>query len=89
MDRKPSLQSTLHKTKWGISTSMHITHVLANKQFVSHKHGLAQLIRATMPDVPNQTPMPHLSKQMLNVCPIPPMHSPCPQLEMGNAKSVD
>ena len=26
------------------------------------------------PDVPNQTRMPQLSKQMLNACPIPPMH---------------
>ena len=27
-----------------------------------------------MLDVPNQTPMPQMSKQMLNVCPKPPMH---------------
>ena len=33
-----------------------------------------QLIGAAMPDVPNQTPMPQPSKQLLNVCPIPPMH---------------
>ena len=35
-------------------------------------HGLVPLIRAATPD--NQTLMPQLSKQMLNVCPIPPMH---------------
>ena len=27
-----------------------------------------------VPDVPNQIPMPHLPKQMLNVCPIPPVY---------------
>ena len=32
------------------------------------------IIKAATPDVPNQTPMPHLSKEMLNVCPMPPMH---------------
>ena len=37
-------------------------------------HGLVQLIRAATPDAPNQTPMPQLSKQMLNVCRIPLMH---------------
>ena len=152
VDRKPSLQSTLHKAKCRIS-SMCITHVLANKQFVPHKcghqsihhnnapgtttscdggallttqgthiclilsfilrggwvafispnmrrnmvprsitrvtdpppnakmremqqntHRWVQLIRAATLDVPNQTPVPQLSKQMLNVCPKPPMH---------------
>ena len=43
----------------------------------------AQLIRATTPDVPNQTPMPQLSEQMLNASPIPP--SPYPQLERGGS----
>ena len=38
-DRKPSLQSMLHKAKWRISTLMCITHVLANKQCVPHKCG--------------------------------------------------
>ena len=33
-----------------------------------------QLIGAATPDVPNQTPMPQLSKQLLNACPVPPMH---------------
>ena len=37
-------------------------------------HKLVQLIKAATPAVPNQTPMPRLSKQMLNACPIPPMH---------------
>ena len=37
-------------------------------------HGLVQLMRATTPNVPNRTPIPQLSKQMLNACPIPPMH---------------
>ena len=32
-----------------------------------------QLIEAATPDVPNQTPMPQPSKQLLNVCPVPPM----------------
>ena len=32
-----------------------------------------QLIGATTPKVPNQAPMPHASKQLLNVCPIPPI----------------
>ena len=35
---------------------------------------LVQLIGAATPDVPNQTPMPQPSKQLLNVCPVPPMH---------------
>ena len=39
VDRKPSLQSTLHKTKWRISTSMCIAHVVADKQFVPNKCG--------------------------------------------------
>ena len=33
-----------------------------------------QLIGAATLDVPNQTPMPQPSKQLLNVCPIPPVH---------------
>ena len=36
-----------------------------------------QLIGAATPDVPNQTSMPHkqtANKQLLNVCPIPPVH---------------
>ena len=33
-----------------------------------------QLIRAAMPDDPNQAPMPQLSKQMPNVYPLPPMY---------------
>ena len=31
-------------------------------------------IGAATPDVPNQTPMPQASKQLLNACPIPPVH---------------
>ena len=37
-------------------------------------HALVQLIRAATPDVPNQTPTPKVSKELLNACPIPPMH---------------
>ena len=37
-------------------------------------NGPAQLISTATPDVPNQTPLPQLSKQMLNALPIPPMH---------------
>ena len=33
-----------------------------------------QLIGAAMPDVPNHALMPQASKQLLNACPIPPMH---------------
>ena len=33
-----------------------------------------QLIGVAMPDVPNQAPMPQASKQLLNACPIPPVH---------------
>ena len=44
------------------------------REMQENTHGLVQLIRATTPDVPHQTPMPQLSKQMLNACPIPPMH---------------
>ena len=33
-----------------------------------------QLIGAAASDVPNQAPMPQASKQLLNVCPIPPVH---------------
>ena len=29
---------------------------------------------AATPNVPNQAPMPQASKQLLNVCPIPPVH---------------
>ena len=36
--------------------------------------GLVQLIGAATPDVPNQTPMPQPSKQLLNVCLVPPVH---------------
>ena len=35
---------------------------------------LVQLIGAATPDVPYQTPMPQPSEQMLNACPIPPVH---------------
>ena len=35
---------------------------------------VVQLIRAVKPKVPNQTPMPQLSKQMLNAHPTPPLH---------------
>ena len=34
----------------------------------------SQLIGAATPNVPNQTPMPQPSKQLLNACPIPPVH---------------
>ena len=44
------------------------------REMQQNTHGLVQLIRAAMPDVPNQTPMPQLTKQLLNACPIPPMH---------------
>ena len=33
-----------------------------------------QLIGAVTLDVSNQTPMPQPSKQLLNACPIPPVH---------------
>ena len=33
-----------------------------------------QLIGAATSDFPNQTPMPQPSKQLLNACPVPPMH---------------
>ena len=33
-----------------------------------------QLIGTATPDVPNQTPIPQPSKQLMNACPIPPMH---------------
>ena len=36
--------------------------------------GLVQLIGAATPDVLNQTPMPQSSKELLNACPIPPVH---------------
>ena len=35
---------------------------------------LVQLIGAATPDVPNQNPMPQPSKQLINACPIPPVH---------------
>ena len=44
------------------------------REMQQNTHGLLQLIGATSPDVPNQTRMPQLFKQMFNVCPIPPMH---------------
>ena len=34
----------------------------------------AQLIKATTPHVPDQTPMPKPSKRGLNACPVPPVH---------------
>ena len=39
-----------------------------------------QLIGAATPDVPNQPPMQQPSKQLLNVCPIPPVHVIVPLL---------
>ena len=36
--------------------------------------GLVQLIGAATPNVPNQTPMPQPSKQLLNACPGPRVH---------------
>ena len=36
------------------------------REMQQNTHGLVKLIRAATPDVPNQTPMPQLSKQMLN-----------------------
>ena len=33
-----------------------------------------QLIGAAAPDVSHQASMPQVSKQLLNACPIPPMH---------------
>ena len=50
-------------------------------------HGLVQLIRAGTPDVPNQTPMPQLSKQRLNACPIPSMHITV-RLLLGHQSSI-
>ena len=44
------------------------------REMQQNRHGLVQLITAATPNVPNQTPMPQPSKQMLNPCPIPPMH---------------
>ena len=38
------------------------------REMQQNTHGLVQLIRAATPDVPQ------LSKQMLNACPLPPMH---------------
>ena len=46
-----------------------LTDVLPNaklREMQQNTHGLMQLIRAATPDVPNQTPMPQLPKQMLN-----------------------
>ena len=44
------------------------------REMQQNTHRLVQLISAATPEVPNQTLMPQLSKQMLNACPIPPMH---------------
>ena len=44
------------------------------REMQQNMHGLVQLIMAATPGVPNQTPIPQLSKQMLNVCLVPPMH---------------
>ena len=44
------------------------------REMQQNTHGLEQLSRAATPHVPNQNPMPQLSKQMLNACCFPPMH---------------
>ena len=54
-----------------------VTDLLPNaklREMQQNTHNLVQLIRAATLDVPYQTPMPQLSKQMLSACPIPPMH---------------
>ena len=43
------------------------------REMHQNTHGLVQFIGGATPDVPNQTPMPQMTKQMLNACPIPPM----------------
>ena len=44
------------------------------REMQQNTHGLVQLIRTATLDIPNQTLMPQLSKQMINACPIAPMH---------------
>ena len=57
------------------------------REMQQNMHGLVQLIRADTLDVWNQTPMPQLSRQMLNACPIPPMHIIVPLLP-GRQSSI-
>ena len=45
---------------------------LSKETMKQNTHKLMQLIKTTMPDV-YQTPMPQVSKQVLNVCPRPHM----------------
>ena len=58
---------------WSIKSVTHLPPNAKLREMQQNTHGLVQLIRAATPHVPNQTPMPQLSKQMLHACPIPPM----------------
>ena len=44
------------------------------REVQQNTYGPMQPIRTATPNAVNQTLMPKLSKQMLNVCPRPPMH---------------
>ena len=50
VDCKPSLQCMPHNTTWRISTSMCITHALANRQLVPHKCGHQYIRRDNAPE---------------------------------------
>ena len=54
---------------WSIRRAKDLPPKAKLRQMQENTHGLVQLIVAVAPDVPNQTPMPQLSKQMLNACP--------------------
>ena len=81
------LQVNHSKTAGAIGTRMQLVWFVpqglkeCDKLTINHTPGerdghmlVVQLIGAATPDVPNQTPMPQPSKQLLNACPLPPVH---------------
>ena len=49
MDRKPSLQSTLHKPKLWNSATQNVTQNVPNRQYYSHKCGHQYIHNNTAP----------------------------------------
>ena len=59
---------------WSITRVMDLPPNAKLREMQRNTHRLVQLIRTATLDVPDQTAMPQPSKEMLNACPIPPMH---------------
>ena len=60
------------------------------RKMQQYTDGLVHVIRAATPNVPNQAPMPQASKQLLNVCVVPPMNIIITLLEgVGSMPTVE